>query len=163
MANMLPALLGLATLSLPAPSNDLDFWVGEWSCSGKSRNAPGKDQWTPTKASNSITRTLNGKVIQEKFQMDGFKGQSWSVYDVAAKRWKQTWVDDSGAYLVFEGGRVGDSVILHTLPSKASPKTISRMVFRDIMPASFTWNWEKTTDGGKSWELQWTLTYTRKD
>ncbi len=143
--------------------NDLDFWVGDWVCSGKSRNAPGKNQWTPTEARNSISRTLGDKVIHEQFKMDGFRGQSWSVFDPAKKRWRQTWVDDSGAYLLFEGGREGDTVVLQTPAPKANPKARSRMVFTDIRPASFTWNWEKTTDGGKTWELMWTLGYKRLD
>ena len=88
-------------------TGQFDFWVGEWVCTGKSRVAPGKDEWIDTKATNSISKTLGGKVVEENFSMGTFQGKSVSVYDSNRKIWRQTWVDSSGGYLVFEGGMDG--------------------------------------------------------
>jgi hypothetical protein len=48
------------------------------------------------------------------------------------------------------------------VPNPASQMTASRMVFSNVKPDSFTWSWEATKNGGKSWSLSWRLQYTRK-
>ena len=35
------------------------------------------------------------------------------------------------------------------------------MVFHHITKDAFTWDWEGTTDGGKTWKLLWQLDYRR--
>jgi hypothetical protein len=87
---------------------------------------------------------------------------SVSVYNPARKLWQQTWVDDQGSYIALEGGYKDGNMILQTLRNPAAPKQVSRMVFKDIKKDSFLWNWEGSKDGGKTWTLNWQITYTRK-
>lgn len=141
------------------PAKALDFWVGEWTCSGPSLTDPAKKTYSPTKGENSIKKILRGKVIEERFSMKGFKGLSYSVYIPREKKWRQTWVDDQGSYIDLEGGQEGDTVVLTTLPREGAPQ--SRMVFSNITPNSFKWVWEtKQKDG--TWLNYWTLDYKRK-
>ena len=142
-------------------AKQLDFWVGDWNCVGKSRDEPGKDKWTDTVAKNHIERILGSKVIQENFTMEGLVGKSVSVYDEKAKVWRQTWVDDSGSYIALTGGMQDGKMILVTLPNKERPKASNRMVFDNVTKDSFDWNWEGSRDGGKTWNLSWHLHYTR--
>lgn len=37
-----------------------------------------------------------------------------------------------------------------------------RMIWFNIEEDSLEWNWEKSTDGGKTWQLNWHISYTRK-
>jgi hypothetical protein len=37
-----------------------------------------------------------------------------------------------------------------------------RMVFTNIKPDSFDWRWEASTDGGKTWQVNWPIHYKRK-
>ena len=151
------------TQAAPDPSHDLDFWVGEWNCSGRSRTGFGKDEWTETNAANSVHHILGEKVIEENFKMEGFTGKSVSVYSVRLKGWRQTWVDDSGNYLPFEGGKTDEGFVFKsTLPASATGGATTRMVFHDVEKDSFVWDWERSTDGGKTWELEWRLNYKRK-
>ena len=32
---------------------------------------------------------------------------------------------------------------------------INRMIFHDIKSDSFTWDWQSSSDGGKTWQLNW--------
>ncbi len=144
------------------PNKQLDFWVGDWKCEGKTRNGPGKDEWTDTSAENHIDRGFKDHVIQEHFAMDGLNGFSISVYDQNAKLWRQTWVDDNGGYIALTGGVKDGKMTLVTLPMPKRPGIFSRMVFDNVKADSFDWNWEKSTDDGKTWELAWHLHYTRK-
>lgn len=145
------------------PVNQFDFWIGEWECTGRSRKAPGKDEWQETRATNSIKKILGGKVIEESFTMAGFEGRSVSVYDAANKVWRQTWVDSAGGYIALAGGMVDGKMVLNQLMGPKAPEGLGmRMVFSDVKKDSFTWDWERTTDGGKTWELAWRLNYKRK-
>ena len=161
---MIPCALAILVVQAAAPETQMDFWVGEWECTGRSRNAPGKDEWTETKATNSIRKILGGKVIEENFSMPGFDGKSVSVYDVRTQMWRQTWVDSAGGYLVFEGGTKEGKMTLVQVMAKNAPEGLSmRMVFSEVKKDSFTWDWERSSDSGKTWELQWRLNYKRKN
>lgn len=141
-------------------SKDLDFWVGEWECTGKMVGPNGQE--TATKAENSISRILSGQVVQERFTMTGLNGMSVSAYNKATGRWRQTWVDNQGSYIALSGGKVGKDIILMTTPPGTQPQSVNRMVFTNISEPSFDWNWESSVDGGKTWKLQWHLHYVRK-
>jgi hypothetical protein len=141
------------------------FWTGEWNASWKEVN--GKDTVNAT-GENTISRTLGGKVLHEQFnvlsgQSKGFQGESWSVCSKQAGTWKQTWVDNQGAYMDFTEGRGphNEPAFERTVRVNGK-KTLQRMVFRDIRPTSFTWDWEVSTDEGKTWKLNWRIFYTRK-
>ncbi len=162
---VLAAVISSVLLSAEVdPSKQLDFWVGEWQLTGRMRNAPGKEEYTETKAKNVIARVQGGKVVQETFESDGFTGSSWSVYDVRKKKWFQTWVDNSGAYLTFEGEatKEGFMFVQNNIPAEVSAKgTRMRMVFSKITADGFHWDWQSSGDSGKSWETQWELDYKR--
>ena len=145
-------------------TSQFDFWVGEWECSGPLRTTPGKDDWSNSKAKNSIKKILGGKVVEESFSMDGFNGRSVTVYDQKREIWRQTWVDDAGGYLAFEGGIVDGKMVLNEVskPIASNPDRKQRMVFSDFLGDSFTWEWQSSQDGGKTWELDWRLNYKRK-
>lgn len=93
-----------------------------------------------------------------------FIGKSWSVYNPNKKEWQRTWVDNGGGYIALTGGMVGDSMVLTTQETSTSTgKSESRMVFYKITPQSFVWNWESSSDGGKTWQLEWKIGYRRKN
>jgi len=159
----LPCLSPIAgaeeTLSAPAdPAKGLDFWVGTWDLTwtnGEGETAQG---------TNTITKILGGKVIEEAF--DGgtsmpLVGRSWSVYVPAEKIWKQTWVDNNGSYLDFTGGWSGEEVILSREGLTQGKPSIQRMRFHDIQADSLQWKWEISFDEGKTWRLAWDIHYQR--
>jgi hypothetical protein len=144
----------------PPETKQFDFWVGEWTCTGEMIAPDGKK--TKTEGQNTIKRTFDGHVVEESFRMGEFKGTSVSVYNPKSKLWQQTWVDNQGSYIALSGEYKDGKMILTTLPRPKAPKTASRMIFHDIKPNSFTWDWESTADGGKTWKLAWRLNYVRK-
>lgn len=139
------------------PARQFDFWVGTWKCSGEMHPPNGKI--TSTKASNHITSDMSGHVIHEHFKMQGLNGESFSVYNSQTKVWQQTWVDDSGSYIALKGGFEDGKMTLATEPQ--SNGRMNRMVFHNITPKSFDWDWEGSPDSGKTWNLRWHLHYER--
>jgi hypothetical protein len=141
--------------------HQLDFWVGDWNLTHRARTARDKDEWTDGTGTNSVRKILKGCVIEEHFEdkAGDFMGQSASVYDPAQHQWRQTWVDDSAGYLVLRGNFENGRMVLQTPVEKNATK---RMVFHDIKPDSFDWDWESSTDAGKTWVTMWKIHYARR-
>ena len=140
-------------------ASGFDFWVGEWKAEWV--NSDG----SKVEGSNKVKKILGGCVIEEYFNGNpgnNLDGKSFSVYNPAINKWQQTWVDNYGSYMVFTGGFKDDKMILEDEVENSETKKIKqRMIFYNIKKNSFEWNWEKSTNGGKSWELSWKIHYSR--
>ncbi len=139
-----------------AECSQFDFWVGEWNLTYNDT----------VHATNYITKEMSGCVIHEHFDdpAHAYKGESWSVYSPAKKIWQQTWVDDQGACIVLTGEFKDGKMTLFTQPvAMPDGSTLqNKMVYYNITPNSFDWDWEATTDEGKTWKNNWRIHYKRK-
>lgn len=153
----------------PAPcsspeASQFDFWIGEWDLSWPAEQTGGEAGETGT-GTNRIEHRLGGCVVEESFATtDGkFLGHSVSVYDTNAGVWKQTWVDNTGGYLLFEGGIRGGQMELRTaVVEQDSERIVQRMVFTEVAESSIVWRWQGSRDDGESWNDLWTITYRRR-
>ena len=130
----------------------MDFWLGHWEC-----------KWDGGQGTNRIEKILEDRVVYEQF--DGrpgmvMQGRSWSVYDSAMGKWRQTWVDSEGTYLDLVGGKEGDRFAL-LLIRLTEEMPFKRMIFQNITREAFDWHWQASTDGGKSWADSWYIRYQR--
>ncbi len=150
----------------PAPCSgpgwqQMDFWIGEWDLTW-----PARIQNPAGTGTNRIEKILGGCVVEERFAANGpasLVGRSVSTYDPQSRKWRQTWVDNQGSYLDLEGGLDGERMILSRKgTSRQGKPQMSRMVFLNITSDSFDWRWEKSEDGGKSWQLMWPIHYGRR-
>jgi hypothetical protein len=137
-----------------------DFWIGEWDLTW-----PGQKAGEVARGTNSIKRILDGCVVQETFsgEQQHLRGTSVSTFDARAGKWKQTWVDNEGGYLDFMGElKDRQLILLREAIGKGGAKTLQRMVWKNISANEFDWSWEASTDGGKTWQVQWPIHYKRK-
>jgi hypothetical protein len=142
---------------------EFDFWLGEWQLTWPAQQTGG-DPGNEAKGTNRIERVMGGCVVEENFSMgDGtFSGRSLSVYDSQQGLWRQTWVDNSGSYLLFTGHFGQGRMILQTEPVvKDDEMVMNRMVFREIEDDSLRWDWQRSRDGGDSWTDLWNIRYRR--
>ena len=143
-----------------AEANQMDFWIGEWDLEWKS--STGKVQ----NGTSVVTKILDGCVILEEFNGGKdlpLRGISHSMFDESDGNWKQTWVDNSGSYLDFVGGMIGDEMTLvRSFDGKDGKGRMQKMVFLNIENDSLEWRWESSTDEGSTWNLVWHIKYTRK-
>ena len=140
--------------------NALDFWVGEWNLTWENPDGSIAEGY------NQISKTLDGKVIQENFEdpSSGFKGTSISVYNPKLEQWFQSWADNNGGFFSFYGELNGENPVFSTTAQNVDGHSVvRRMVFKDITRDNFEWDWEVSSDGGLKWELKWRIHYTRKD
>ena len=143
-------------------SEYFNFWEGKWNATWPEGDKLGK-------GTNELTWIMGGKVLQENFQIiegqsKGFIGGSISVFQPRTNTWRQAWADNQGGYFDFIGSFDGDKRIFKTQPREVNGNVvIQRMVFYDIQKDAFTWDWESSNDQGKTWNLNWRISYTRAD
>ena len=130
-----------------------DFWVATW-----------KLRWNGGEGTNLIQPIFDGRVIVEHF--DGrpgisLRGMSVSTYDVDARVWRQTWVDSDGRYLDFAGGLRGRDMDLRRDGTHGGRSAVFRMLWHGISENSLLWNWECSSDAGRSWKTLWPIEYER--
>jgi hypothetical protein len=136
-------------------AKQFDFWIGEWEVT-----------WDGGRGKNTIRKILDDRVIEESF--DGtpsipLVGRSFTVHNDQYGRWDQTWVDNQGSYLMFMGewDDVDERMVLERDDMVGGKHIKQRMVFHNITPDALDWNWERSEDGGISWQPQWVIHYQR--
>ena len=133
----------------------LDFWLGSWVVSWAGGGH----------GTNTIRRILDERAIEESF--DGrdadssLKGRSLSVRDAADGRWRQTWVDSTGAYLDLVGVEVDGRIAFQRDAVIDGVAVTQRMIWLDVTADSLRWQWQRSRDGGASWEVVWEIDYRR--
>ena len=139
----------------PLGADALDFWLGSWIVSWAGGGH----------GTNVIRRILDDRVIEESFDgsdADGsLKGRSLSVMDTGSGGWRQTWVDSNGAYLDFVGVEVDGRIGFQRQALVDGAAVIQRMVWLDVTPATCRWQWQRSVDGGASWDVAWEIDYRR--
>lgn len=136
-------------------AHEFDFWLGEWDVSW------GDDG----RGTNTVTRILDGCVVLEEFDgapSEAFRGMSVSVYNPQQQVWQQTWVDNAGNYLDFVGGLLDGRMVLSRETVVEDRPIQQRMVWYNISDDELDWNWERSDDGGKTWEVLWHIHYRRR-
>jgi hypothetical protein len=139
-------------------SHQLDFWLGEWQLSYV-------EDGKPATSHNRITRILDGCVVLEEFEGPpgtALVGRSLSTFDRVTRRWKQTWVDNTGTYLDFTGGLQDGRMVFAREAQRDGKRFAQRMVFEDVKRDSLRWLWQRSDDGGSTWKTLWEIGYRRK-
>jgi Protein of unknown function (DUF1579) len=165
LAVLLAAAASIAHGQAPAPPcrapefAQFDFWLGDWTVRWTDKD--GKEN----AGSNRIRKTHDGCVILEEF--DGrpgtpLTGTSVSTFVPRAGKWKQTWVDNNGSYLDFEGEFRDGRMILSRRAPLLGDAVQQRMVFSGIAADSLTWDWQTSKDDGSTWTTAWQLRYSRR-
>ncbi len=136
-------------------NTSFDFWLGKWQLT-----------WSDSlHGSNHIQKILDANVVYESFDGNpgmSLKGHSYSVFDSQTRRWKQTWVDNEGAYLDFEGEMKADSMILSRSFLRNDQSVFQRMVWTNIKLDELDWFWQTSIDSGKTWQTNWHIVYKRE-
>lgn len=133
----------------------LDFWLGEWRVFNTADNVES--------SASRIERVLGGCAIQETYEAPKapggpYAGSSYSAYDFATKKWRQFYVDTTGAVTHFVGGLEGADMVM----SAQGFAGIQRMVYRPQADGSVRQIGTVSTDGGKTWAPGYDYTYRRR-
>src|SRR5277367_2511840 len=122
-----PVASGLKGTACASPAHrQFDFWLGEWDVS--------TPQGTPA-GTNRVERILDGCALQEHWEAsDGSKGASLSSYDAVGRKWRQTYVDDTGQLLVLEGDFKDGKMVLQGEKSMGRQKGALQRISWQVVP-----------------------------
>ena len=137
-----------------------DYWLGTWDV--RPNGAPPA---TPP-MTNVITRIHNGCVLLESWTAPGQTGQSFNIYDRVAQKWHQTWVDSSGGLHEYWGElKDGNMVFEGDIPAPPSigGRMHTRLTFFRLPDGGVRQYSERTSDGGKTWQVNYDLIYTKRN
>ena len=142
--------------------SQMDFWIGNWELRTLSPDTSQESGFREGKATNTVRKILDGCVIEENFEGPDLSGKSYSTYSKGRGGWYQTWVDNSGSYMPFIGVFEDSRKIFRMEVERNGRKILFQMVFYKIEENSFTWDWERSVDGGETWKLLWRIEYARR-
>lgn len=137
---------------------EFDFWLGDWDVTATGTGAP---------AGNShISKEMGGCVVWENWTSlgSGYFGKSYNTYNVNLQRWEQYWVDN-GAGTMFFHGNLKDGVMDYWTDDVPQPggQTMRRhLQFFNQSHDQVRQFSQKSMDGGKTWAVEYDLTYKRK-
>jgi hypothetical protein len=148
--------------------HDFDFLAGEWRIANRRLKNPwgATPDWDVFDGEATCRSILGGVGSIEELRIPArnFAGMGLRLFDVEGKRWADYWVNARNGILNpppmwggFEGG-VGAfeaDDMDGTTPIKV------RGVWDRITPASHRWRQAASRDGGRTWELNWSMDWTR--
>ena len=140
------------------PENrQFDFWVGSWDVVTTGGETPA--------GTNQVDLILGDCVLLENWTgRGGDVGKSFNLFNSAKQRWEQTWVDARGG-TVFFYGRLEQGVMdywTEDIPAADSSRLRRHLRFFNLGPDRVRQLSEASTDEGRTWKVQYDLTYIRK-
>lgn len=140
-----------------AEYRQFDFWAGSWDVF-----PTGSDKLV---AHSRIEKLYDGCTIRENWMpLTRGGGGSLNMYDPTDRRWHQTWQDSSNARVEFDGGLVGERMVLLGFwrgvngPGKDG---LVRMTYTPNADGSVRQFGEVSTDHGLTWSTSFDLTYKK--
>jgi len=135
----------------------LDFWVGQWTAYAPNGAVVGEDD---------IALDQVDCVVMEQWRGgDGSTGRSLSMYDRAARRWEQLWVDSTGEAVHFYGtlpAGGGVQFVSEGEISGASPAPAWLRMTITPNPDGSVRQLSEVSSDGQAWSPQLDLTYRRR-
>lgn len=137
-------------------AKQFDFWVGEWNVFGLNGAKVGE---------SNIQKILNENIILENWTGNGgFSGKSFNHYHIASGQWIQYWVDQGSGRIYFEGNfdKAQNAMVFHEKLNPDPEKPDRRLTFFNIASDSVRQFSQQSTDGGKTWSVEYDFMYVRK-
>jgi hypothetical protein len=167
-----PATADTRAASGPAPrdgQHDFDFEIGTWKTHLRRLLHPltGSTTWVEYDGTSVVRKVWDGRANLVELTADGpaghFEGLNLRLYNAQSHQWSLNFASSSGGTLSqptigeFRNGR-GEFFDQETFDGRA---ILVRFVITDIAPDSCRFEQSFSTDGGKTWEVNWIATDTR--
>jgi hypothetical protein len=149
--------------------HDFDFSIGNWKTHIKRRLHPltGSTTWMEYEGTSIVRKIWNGRASLGETEADGPAGHiealSLRLYNPQAHQWDLSYANGTGGTLSvptvgeFKNG-VGEFFDSETFNGRS---ILVRQVWSDISPNSCHFEQAFSSDGGKTWEVNWIAKDTR--
>ncbi|GAB3825537.1 hypothetical protein ACFPIJ_45790 [Dactylosporangium cerinum] len=149
-------------------NNSFDFLVGTWTSTQRRlrKVLAGSDDWYEFTGTSRCWNLMGGagNVDEIDFPSQGFSGVTLRLYDPGTQLWSLYWASSrSGLTLppmVGRFGADGRGVFSGDDVHDGAPITCN-YIWSRITPESARWEQEFSADGGRTWETNWVMDFTR--
>lgn len=145
---------------------DFDFLVGSWNVLNRrlAKRLVGSTHWIEFTAPAHNWSLFDGMAnVDEIAFPDGTKGMTVRLFNPATQEWAIHWASSvTGTFDPPVVGRFTDGrgVFYGDDVQDGIPVRV-RFVWSDMTENSARWQQEFSTDGGDTWELNWTMEFSR--
>ena len=140
-----------AAVACSAPVHrELDFWLGRWQVVENNEVV----------ATSTIEAVSGGCAIRETYaQKDGYHGTSLSFHDPVINKWRQTWIDSTGAAGEFNGAFSEGAMRFEGETHTANGKRVYRRMSLEREGAGILQKSLKSMDGA-TWAPHYEIRYS---
>jgi hypothetical protein len=139
-------------LLLEAHHGDFDYLLGDWEFTSENQQyGKGRGYW-------SAVRLGDGGPILDEYRIVGDSGETYYVtrtlraYNARLDQWELVSTEGgSGLQNLGTGQRRGAEVFIEQKFGAGTNASTWRIHYYDIRPDRFSWNADRSTDGGKTW------------
>lgn len=144
---------------------DFDFLTGEWTIKNRRLKDGATDIWEEFPGAATVYRLMGGMASIEELRIpkDNYRGMGVRVWHSQEKLWADHW---TGAYNGIVNppqlGQFIDGEGIFISDDESDGKLIkARGVWDRITPNSCRWHQSTSADGGKTWDYNWYMDWTR--
>lgn len=149
----------------PGKAGDFNFLAGEWRIRNRRLPTPG-GQWEEFDGEATVTTILKGAGSVEDLRIPAknFAGMGLRLLDQDRKVWTDFWVNARSGVLTTPGqtgGFVAGAGLFVSEDMEDGKKVMAIGVWDAIKPDSCRWRQATSRDGGKTWDQNWIMDWTR--
>lgn len=147
----------------PGKPGDFDFLAGHWSIAHRRQKEKG---WDEFKGEASCWSILGGVASIEELRIPArdFSGMGLRLLDLKTSQWNDFWVNGKSGVLTPPGMagsfENGEGIFLADDEDEGRPIVV-RGVWDRIKDNSCRWHQAVSRDGGRTWEVNWWMDWTR--
>ncbi|HEU4945526.1 MAG TPA: hypothetical protein VFT31_00080 [Kribbella sp.] len=155
-----------AALDIPKATGDFDFFVGHWDVHHRRLAAPltGSDDWYELPGTSDGYTLFGGAISVDEtgFPTEGFHGLTIRLYDSEARTWSIYWTNSRRGVLEppVHGGFDAEGIGLFHGSDQHEGRPVD-VRFRWTRATAPVWEQFFSVDEGRTWEPNWTMTFTR--
>jgi hypothetical protein len=150
-------------------THDFDFMIGDWEVTNRrlKQRGIGSDEWDVFSSYQKAQLLMGGTVSVDEsdFPAKGFKGMTLRLYDPAKNQWAIYWINSSDGLLqppVF--GRFANGKGVFAGDDMDGDKPIKVLFdWSQTDTDSPRWSQAFSYDGGKTWETNWIMEFSRPE
>jgi hypothetical protein len=148
---------------------DFDFLFGRWRVHNRRLRDPlsGSTSWYEFEGTNEARPLWDGRANVDEYRAESplgpIHGMTVRLYDPQARQWSIYWANraqgvmDEPVVGRFEDGR-GEFYNHERFQGRS---IFMRFIWSDVTPSSCRWEQAFSADGGRSWETNWVMEFTR--
>lgn len=149
--------------------NDFDFFIGSWRSRQRRlrERLKGCQDWEEFEAMSVVREVLGGLGNIDEVSLEResgtLRGLTVRLYNPQTQQWSIYWADSVGGELgapmvgEFKDGRG----IFYDCEPFEGKRIFSRFIWTSSSPETCRWEQAFSTDGGATWETNWTADFTR--